>query len=593
MPADRQSERDEWRLGLEPGEHHEREAVRVVALDDPVREWLERPVMLITVERLYWMIIALYAVASRGLMLGTRPLNPTEARQALAAFQTMHVGLTPGPPAAWIQLLDAAMLGAFGASDLTARLLFAIAGVALVLIALALRPFIGRTGALAMATMVVLSPSITYFSRSAATQVPALLAALAVLALFAAIARHTTVGRAIALGCAIGLALSADAQNLVVGASFVLALAMRGLWRVAAGEEAGLSIRIWWQQYSRLVSIVVIFAALFWVVMGSGFFSQPFFSAVVGSLRANWTAVGKPGPARDAFLASFVLYEFLIAAAALLGVFAVLTNFGGARSPLAVFSLIWTILAAVFFIVTPAFSPAWIVEILIPAILLGAVGIEALSRTRSWNLVFYPLAVLGLVTLNVQIIANFTIVAPDPSEALWARHALLFWSEPATAAGVRESLRTLISSGPVPVRSTWIAGDAPVLRWYLRDLRPAESAADADLIAGLADAPAGWPIAQRSSFDLQSWWRPDLRDLSIRQALRFVLLGRSWQPLESNEVTVLSRIANRSTPTTIYLPPAPSSTAEVSSTAPTTAPAAPTTGAPTAAPSIAIMQPTP
>lgn len=581
MPADRQSERDEWRLGLEPGEHHESEAIRVVALDDPVREWLERPVMLITVERLYWMIIALYAVASRGLMLGTRPLNPIEARQALAAFETMRVGLTPGPPAAWIQLLDAAMLGAFGASDLTARLLFALAGVALVLIALALRPFIGRTGALAMATMVVLSPSITYFSRSAVTQVPALLAALAVLALFAAIARHATVGRAIALGCAIGLALSADAQNLVVGASFALALAIVGLWRVAAGEDAGLSVRIWWQQYSRLVVITIIFAALFWIVAGSGFFSQPFFSAVVGAIRANWTAAAKPGSARDVYLASFAFYEFLIAAAALLGALVVLTNFGGARSPLAVFSLIWTVLAVIFFTITPAFSPAWIVEILIPPILLGAIGIEALSRSRAWNLVFYPLAVLGLVTLNVQIIANFTIVAPDPGEASWARHALLFWSEPATAAGVREALRTLVSGGPVPVRTAWIAGDSPVIRWYLRDLQSADSAADADLIAGLADAPAGWPIAERNSFDLESWWRPDLHNLSIRQALRFVLLGRSWQALESNEVTVLSRIANRSTPTTIYVPPAP---------------AAPITGGetPAAAPSIAnILSPRP
>jgi hypothetical protein len=601
MPADQQSERDEWRLGLEPGERHDNEAVRAMARHDPARERLERPVMLITVERLYWAIIALYAVASRSVMLGTRPLNPIEARQALAAYETMRVGLTPGPPAAWIQLLDAALLGAFGASDFTARLLFAIAGVALVLIALALRPFIGRTGALAMATMVVLSPSITYFSRSGVTQGLALLAALAVVALFAAIPRHATLGRAIALGCAIGLALSADAQNLVVGASFALGLAILGVWRVATGEDVQVNLRIWWQRYSRLVLIAVIFAALFWVVAGSGFFSQPFFSVVVGAIRANWTTAGKPGSAREIYLASFAFYEFLIAAAALLGALIVVTNFSGARSPLAVFSLIWTVLAAAFFTMTPAFSPAWIVEILIPPILLGAIGIEALSRAWGWNLVFYPLAVLGLATLNVQLTTNFAIVAPDPSEAPWARHALLFWSEPATAAGAREALRMVVSAGPAPVRTAWIAGDSPVLRWYLRDLRPAENAADAELIAGLAEAPAGWPIAERSSFDLESWWRPDLHGLSVRQAIRFLLLGRSWQALESREVTVLSRVASHPTPTTIYVPPAPASTAETASAAPapaTTAPAAPIAGGgtPAAAPSIAITvspRPTP
>ncbi len=581
MQADQQSERDEWRLGTEPGERHDGEAAGGPSRHDPARERLEQPVMLITVERLYWAIIALYAVASRGVMLGARPLGPAEARQALAAYQTMRVGLTPGPPAAWIQLLDAALFGAFGVSDLTARLLFAIGGIGLVLIALALRRSIGRTGALAMATLVVLSPSITYFSRSGVTQGLALLAALAVVALFDAIARNANLGRAIGLGCAVGLALSADAQNLVVGASFALGLAMLGIWRLATGEDVRVSIGIWWQRYSRLVLMALMFAALFWVVAGSGFFSQPFFSALAGSIRANWTAgAAARGSALGVCLASFAFYEFLVAAAALVGALVVVTNFGGARSPLAIFSLIWTILAAAFFTMTPAFSPAWIVEILVPAILLGAIGIEALSRARGWNLIFYPLAVLGLATLYVQMAANFVIIAPDPTEAPWARHALLFWSQPATAAGATEALRLAASAGPAPVRTAWIAGDSPVLRWYLRDLRPAENAASADLIAGAGEAPAGWPIADRSSFDLASWWRPDLRGLSMRQAIRFLLLARSWQALESREVTVLIRVASHSTPTTIYAP-----------TPTMTAPAAPISGGgpPAATPSIAII----
>jgi predicted membrane-bound mannosyltransferase len=567
MPADQQSERDEWRLGIEPGERHDGEALRAPTPHDLARHRLERPVVLITVERLYWAIIALYAVASRCLMLGRRPLGPAEARQALAAYQTMHVGVTPGPPAAWIQLLDAALLAAGGTSDLSARLLFAFGGIALVLIAFAFRRSIGRTGALAMATLAALSPSITYFARSGVTQELALLAALTVVVLFEAIARHPSVGRAIGLGCAIGLALSADAQNLVVGASFAVGLALMGIWRLANAEQRRLNFRIWWQRYAQLLLMVFIFAVLSWSVAGSGFFSQPFFHALGGAMRANWAGPAAPGSALGLGLAMVTFYEFLIAVAALIGALVVVTNLAGARFPLAVFSLIWTIMAGAFFLLTPVFSPAWIVEILVPAIVLGGIGIEALSRTRGWSLIFYPLAALGLATLCVQMATNFAIVAPDPTEAVWARHALLFWSEPTTAAGAREALQRAVAADPASIKTAWVDSDSSVLRWYLRNLRPAHNAAGADLIAGAGEAPTGWPIGGRSSFDLESWWRPDLRGLSARQAIRFLLLARSWRGLESREVTVLTRVSQHSAPTTIYYSPAPQPSATATPTA--------------------------
>ncbi|HUY18260.1 MAG TPA: hypothetical protein VMV15_03455 [Candidatus Binataceae bacterium] len=588
MPADQRNDYEEWRLGIEPGERHDPAAVHAPAASrpDPENERLERPVMMITVERLYWAILALYALASRMLMLGARPLGPVEARRALAAYQTMHLGVAPAPPAAWIQLLDAALLGAFGAGDFSARLLFALCGVGLVLIALAFRPFIGRSGALAMATMVALSPSLTYFSRSGVTQAPALLAALTVVVLFATIARAPSAGRAVGLGCAAGLALSADAQNLVVGAGFALALAILGIWRLAGTDELRLRLAIWWRRYSRLLSLAVVVAVLSWGVAGNGFFSRGFFSALLTAIRANWSGAAAPGSALAACLASLLCYEFLVAAAALVGVFAVLTNFAGSRSPLAIFALIWTIMAAAFFALTPAFSPPWIVEILVPAILLGAIGIEALARTRAWNLLFYPLAALGIATFYVQMATNFVIVAPAPTEAPWARHALLFWSQPVTAAGATEALARAVTAGGAPATSVWIAADSPVLEWYLRDLRSVHNPADADLIAGATEAPSGWPIAARSSFDLESWWRPGLGSLRARQAILFLLLEHAWQPLESRSVTVLTRATIPPTPITIYAPPA---SMPAASAAPSPR------GSPTATPSItstAAPQPT-
>jgi len=561
MAADLKTDRDEWRLGIEPGERHESSAPRIPAnaRRDPAYERLERPVMLITVERLYWAIIATYTVVSRCALLGARPLASSEARQALAAYETIHLGAIPGPPAAWLQLLNAAMLGAFGASDVATRLLAALSGIALVLIALAFRRSIGRAGALAMATMVALSPSITYFSRSAVTQGPALLAALAVMALFAANGRRATPGRIIALGCAIGLALSADAQNLVVGAAFALGLAMLGIWRLAAGGKGWLRMRIWWQQHSAMVLLATVLAIAIWAAALCGFFTRPFLPALAAALRSNWAAPAASDAGLGLCLASLTFYEFLIVIAALIGALAVLSNLAGVRSALAGFVLIWTVAAAAFFMMTPAFSAAWIIEILIPAGALGGIGIEALSRTRGWSVVFYPFAALALATLYIQIATNFVIVAPDPTEAPWARHALLFWSEATTANGVREAIQQMVAAGPSPVRSAWIVDDAPVLHWYLRDLSPAETPAGADLIASANQAPAGWPIGARISFDLESWWHPDFRSLSARRAIRFILIARGWQRLESREVTILTRAAR--TPTTIYAPAPPASAA--------------------------------
>src|SRR5262245_62287590 len=113
---------------------------------------------------------------------------------------------------------------------------------------------------------------------------------------------------------------------------------------------------------------------------------------------------------------------------------------------------------------------------------------------------FYPVAALALVTLYIQIATNFVFVAPDPAEAQWARHTLLFWTEPTTADNAREEILQAIGAGAERARTAWIADDSPVMRWYLRDLSPAENAAGADLIAGMRDAPPGWPVGIRKTF---------------------------------------------------------------------------------------------
>jgi hypothetical protein len=304
---------------------------------------------------------------------------------------------------------------------------------------------------------------------------------------------------------------------------------------------------------------------------------HPFLKLVAAAARSNWQAAAAHGSALPVYLDLFGFYEFLIVAAAIIGALAVLLNLAGARSELGIFALLWTILAAGFFMTTPAFAPAWIIEILIPAALLAAVGLEALSRTWSWNLVFYPLAALALLTIYVQIATNFAVVAPDPGEAPWARHALLFWSEPVTTIGITDALHSLEDAAAVAPKTVWIDSNSAVLKWYLRDLRPAENAARADLIADASKPPPGWRVGNQATFAVAEWWHPDFGELSPRSTFLFLFLQNAWLPLQARETTVLVRSVNHSAPTTIYAPPPLPATASSPAAGTETAPSASTT----------------
>src|SRR5260370_11448643 len=92
MASAQRSDSDEWRLGIELGEHYELELVH--PLSEPQRdlslERLERPLAVVTVERLGWALVALYAILTRLAFLAARPIDASEARPGVFLF---------GPPA--------------------------------------------------------------------------------------------------------------------------------------------------------------------------------------------------------------------------------------------------------------------------------------------------------------------------------------------------------------------------------------------------------------------------------------------------------------------------------------------------------------
>ncbi|MGH7913445.1 MAG: hypothetical protein ACREPW_02180, partial [Candidatus Binataceae bacterium] len=385
-------ETEEWRLGIEPGGHDAPEADDENGLfRNYSTERLERPLCVVTVEHLGWATVGVLAIASRLVMLGARPLNSTEAGHALGELALTRGGLAAGAHLSWIHLLEAAVFAALGAGDFSARMVFALTGLLLIAAALAMRRQLGRAGTLAFAALLVLSPSVAYFSRAADSVVPALAFAVLALALFLELVDKP--GRLIAagLGAAIGLGLASGGAALVTAMFMLVALGIVGLIQALAGARMRLQVRVWWTRRRALFLTTVLVAAVVWLGCESDFFTRSPLDAVAASFRSNLGPAGHRGFAAglDFYLPILSLYEFFVVLLALIGAVGVLTL--RIRSRLATGALVWSALAVGFYLWTPARAPAFVLQMIVPMALLGAFVIEYLHHTIGWSIVRYPL----------------------------------------------------------------------------------------------------------------------------------------------------------------------------------------------------------
>ena len=146
-------------------------AVEATAGDDagPFR----RPVEWLALHRwelLFYVVLISLALGMRLWDLGSRAMHHDESLHAFyswnlsAGFGYEHNPMMHGP----FQIeASAIVFRLLGDGEYTARLLYAIAGTALVLLPIGLRPWMGRLGAIIAATLLAFSPAMLYFSRFA------------------------------------------------------------------------------------------------------------------------------------------------------------------------------------------------------------------------------------------------------------------------------------------------------------------------------------------------------------------------------------------------------------------------------------------
>ena len=570
---------EEWRLGTELGDHQEHEIVeRPAAARDLSSERLGRPLQVVTVEHLGWVAIAVYATLTRLIALGARPLNGVEADHALYELELTNTGAHAATfhPAysGWIHLLTAATFVLGGANDFTARIVFALSGLVLIAMAFALRHNIGRAGGLALGAMLTLSPSVIAFSRASATATPAAAMAIVTIAAFMAVKSRPAAVRAAALGLFAGLTIAANRAGFATVLLMVAALFPIGLWNLVTRKDVMLAIRVWLVRYRSYALLVIAVAAVVWVlsqmVIAGGLrtreilapvgqASQIGFDKGIGGTIARFVTGFIAGLRRGAgfYLPVLALYEFMIALA---GIFGAIVIIGGkVRSRFATWALIWMALSVAYFLWSPRHDGGTILFILMPAGLVGAIGVDRLHQSDGWRIARWPIAAIAALTLYVGAIANFVYDAPDASKAPWARHANLFWGASATTEQTRLYSRQA-ASGLAPADATVFFDDeareiGPPVRWYLRELRPTATAEAATVVVS-----SGVPLANPDQtaatyhFDYAEGWRANFTGVRPDAVIRFLLSGRIWGPVTSDAITIQVRKPIASAPTVILTP---------------------------------------
>ena len=119
-------------------------------------------------ERVAWLVVLIVAASARLWDLGLRAMSHDESLHAFFSFRLLSQGVYRHEPVYHGPLLyhlDALVFFLFGASDVTARLAPAVAGVLLVASLWLLRGYLGRRGALTAAALVTVSPTLLFYSR--------------------------------------------------------------------------------------------------------------------------------------------------------------------------------------------------------------------------------------------------------------------------------------------------------------------------------------------------------------------------------------------------------------------------------------------
>jgi 4-amino-4-deoxy-L-arabinose transferase-like glycosyltransferase len=505
-------------------------------------ERLDRPLHTLTAEQGGWLLVIAYALVSRLGLLTLRPLDAAEAARsfALAGNQDL-TGLPPLP--GWISILTRGLFLLAGTSDWCVRIVPALCGLLLIIVACAMRRYIGRAGALALAILLTLSPGFTYYSRTYALPMPAALIALATLYLFCALAERPSPARAGWLGASIGLMMATPPDGRLTAIAFALTLLLLGLYRLFARRHPVLSIRVWFNRHAAHLLAAVLTTIIVWIIAQ---LLVPDSSNSAGTSSPGSQAVPAMASITHFYLRPLILDEFLIVIAAAIGGIAVIT--ARLATEFAASILLWTAISVGLAIITLPLDVAYLPVVLLPMALLGGLGIEWLHHTRIWTPARFVWGALAVLTLYLQVLSTFVYYAPDASEPSWNRHASLYWAPLTTTLQTRVYCLGA-TRGLAPADATvYFRTEAAAPRWYLRSLRIVTDPAIASVVVASSANGQGTDSHAKPGDALRQFdfayamtWPFDWNDLTFGAALRYIFLEQAWTPPVPAGITITAR----------------------------------------------------
>jgi predicted membrane-bound mannosyltransferase len=535
---------DEWQLderSSDRAEHEARLPLPTTALAGNLsHERLTRGVYVVTAENLGWGVVAVYALITRAIALGARPLDAVPATDALAAFLiAAHGRVAFALAGSWVTIVESWIFAASGATDASSRIVVMLCGLLMIATAFAMRPVLGRAGALAFAALIAISPGMTYFARGGSTVIASLTFMMVAIAIAESMRRRPSVARAAWLGVAIALWLTADSIGYVTAAAVAVSLILVGLADAVRLDHPRLRIRVWWQRRRLLVIVCASVAIILWSFLATAFMARSFGQIYELELRPAFAppsiAVHR---AVRRLVPILVAYEFILPILAIVGTFAIVSRRVG--DGFAAWSVVWAFVSLAILASVSANSSNAVVAIALPLSILGAYAVDWLHQSERWNSIRYALVAAAALTLYVQIGTNFVHPAPDTSEAPWRRHALLFWSEPVTSTLTKRECERARDAVTVAGATAMIPDDAPQVQWYLRDLAPTGAPETANIVVTMGRTSSGAIQGDPDvpHFGFEEWWTPDFRTLTASRAIDHFFTQRAWSDVEISDIEI-------------------------------------------------------
>jgi len=342
----------------------------------------------VRIEVLLYILLFVTAAWLRVAKLDWPPLNDVEATNALTALQGMpnasplwsEVNASPSTSPAY-QVLTRLVFQFAGPSDVAARIIPVLFGLALVLVPLLLRQQLGKGRALATAWLLGLSPTLIAASRSASGTT---LAAFGLMAAVAVVLSPDIKARPIWIAMALGLTLASGSGAVTALIGFGIAAVVARLQTSDSGESNNLLAEItkqWW-----LIPLVALIIA-----GGFGLYLKGI-SGLIDSLIAWITGwIAPSGISQFTLWGMLPVYEPLILALGMGG--AILAWRRQEARGLAAIG--WAAAAIVLVSLYPARQPSDVIWAIIPLVLLAGDALAHLAV--QWAETRTGIALAGLV----------------------------------------------------------------------------------------------------------------------------------------------------------------------------------------------------